>query len=169
MSDYIDRQEAIQEVQAWSTVITNPKYLLREDAVCVLETLPAVETFQAVRCKDCAYWRADGDLWPTDGYCKKFGISNKGPDFFCADGKREEDMKNRNEVGEWIFLGHQIGPGKHPWSVDYKCPFCGYEQYTLMSNLPDRCPSCLAHLSKRPGDGEEQDLCGVATICEVKP
>ena len=128
MSDCIDRKEAIQELQAWATVITNPKYLLREDAVCVLETLPAVDACSVVHCKDCAYWNEGETVWSKNGYCSRFGISNKGPDFFCAEGKKGEDMGNREKVGEWIALGHQIGMFKHPWSEDYKCPFCGYEQ-----------------------------------------
>lgn len=139
------------------------------DYIDRIETLPSIEAFLAVRCKDCAYWSTDGDLWPTNGYCKRFGISNRGPDFFCAEGKKEEDMGNREKVGEWIALGHQSGMFKHPWSEDYKCPFCGYEQYTLLTEPPNRCPICLAHLRKKIDADAVKEFYGVDTVCEVKP
>lgn len=58
----------------------------------------------------------------------------------------EVDMENQMKVGEWIPLGHRSGYLKHPWSEDFKCPFCGYEQYTLMMDPPNRCPKCWASL-----------------------
>ena len=32
---------------------------------------------------------------------------------------------NKDKVGDWVYLGHIPGPCKHPYSSDYKCPFCG--------------------------------------------
>ena len=41
VKEYIDRDQAIGEIQAWATVLNNPKHLMREDAVCVLKHLAA--------------------------------------------------------------------------------------------------------------------------------
>lgn len=60
---------------------------------------------------------------------------------------------NKGKTGEWICLGHRIGFLKHPWSVDYKCPFCDHEEYTLLMGPPSECPHCGATLEQ----GREQD------------
>ena len=51
----------------------------------------------------------------------------------------------------WIPLGHRPGYLKHPDSEDYKCPVCGYEQYTIYMMPPKRCPRCNSEM----GNGED--------------
>ena len=51
----------------------------------------------------------------------------------------------------WIPLGHRPGFCKHPYSEDYKCPVCGYEQYTIYMMPPKRCPRCNSEM----GNGED--------------
>ena len=43
---------------------------------------------------------------------------------------------------DWIPLGHRMGFLKHPDSEDFKCPVCGYEQYTVYMLPPKACPRC---------------------------
>lgn len=50
-------------------------------------------------------------------------------------------------MSEWIPLGHRIGLLKHPDSEDYKCPVCGYEQYTVYFKPPRYCPKCNSEMS----------------------
>lgn len=57
-----------------------------------------------------------------------------------------EQKQNAGERGEWIPLGHRMGLMKHPYSLDYKCSLCGYEEYTLLMPPPDTCPNCGARM-----------------------
>lgn len=43
---------------------------------------------------------------------------------------------------KWIPLGHRMGPMKHPSSLDWECPVCGYVAYTIFMLPPDICPRC---------------------------
>ena len=56
---------------------------------------------------------------------------------------------NKDKVGDWVYLGHVPGVGKHPWSVDYECPFCGYIAYWIP---PGECPECGATLHDKHYD-----------------
>ena len=49
MIEYIDRQKAIKEVKEWATVITAPKYLISEDAICILENLPTEDVKKNIK------------------------------------------------------------------------------------------------------------------------
>ena len=46
-ADLISRSEAIKKISEWATNIINPKLLLKEDVIYVLETL---------QCEDCEHW-----------------------------------------------------------------------------------------------------------------
>lgn len=43
MDEYIGREEAKNELLSWAVCIYHPEYLLREDAVYVLDSLPAAD------------------------------------------------------------------------------------------------------------------------------
>jgi len=43
MAEYIEREKAIEDVQAWATNLNNPKMLVREDAICILQNIPAAD------------------------------------------------------------------------------------------------------------------------------
>ena len=48
----------------------------------------------------------------------------------------------------WIPLGHVIRYLSNPDSVSFKCPFCGYELYTLYGlGVTNECPSCGTKLT----------------------
>ena len=46
------------------------------------------------------------------------------------------------EQAKWIPLDHRMGPMKHPYSLDWECPVCGYVAYTIFMLPPDICPRC---------------------------
>lgn len=50
--------------------------------------------------------------------------------------------------GEWKCLGHVMGIGKHPCSLDFKCSVCGYIFYHLVFGPPDMCPQCGARMKR---------------------
>lgn len=60
--------------------------------------------------------------------------------------KNDTNAMNKKTKAEWICLGHRMGFCKHPYSVDYKCSNCGYEEYTLFFPPPDKCPNCGAEM-----------------------
>lgn len=59
-------------------------------------------------------------------------------------------LPGEDRKGEWVCIGHVIGMFKHPYSIDYKCPFCGETVNVLFGFLPDTCPMCHAVLSPPP-------------------
>jgi len=65
---------------------------------------------------------------------------------------KEKVIPHSDECGKWISLGHRSGLFKHPYSVDFKCPFCGYEEYSVpMLWIPENCMRCGAKL-EAPND-----------------
>ena len=89
-------------------------------------------------CSECN--RRYNHNWP---YCPHCGakMENAAPE-------------NDEEQSHWISLGHQSGFLKHPYSEDFKCSNCGYEQYTIFNSPPDICPHCG---QKMNGEGEEDE------------
>lgn len=116
MSDYISREAAekvFSQPVTMSMCLTleecKQKNAQRQIDLFVIRGLPAADVVEVVRCKDCMYAPSgiDGgedqgfalewphDEWPEDNpcpcKCEDGWYSHKPkPDFFCANGKREE-------------------------------------------------------------------------------
>ena len=43
MAEYIDREDAKRELREWAVIIQRPRYLLRKDAMCILDNIPAAD------------------------------------------------------------------------------------------------------------------------------
>ena len=80
MPEYIDRQKAKDELLAWAACIQRPQYLRSEDAMCVLDGIPAADVEPVVRCRDCRKFKTYGCRMVASGY-----------DDFCSYGERKED------------------------------------------------------------------------------
>jgi len=63
MAEYIDRDRTIQDVQAWATNLNNPKMLVREDAICILQNIPAADV--------CPYYIGNKHDRGDDSLCRK--------------------------------------------------------------------------------------------------
>lgn len=50
--DLIDRQLAKEEILSWATVINNPKFLSKDDAMYILDTLPSEIEFRESEYED---------------------------------------------------------------------------------------------------------------------
>lgn len=101
MNDLISRSKAKEEIMAWAIRIMDIKNLSTEDTMIVLDTLPAVDAVEVVRCKDCKYQRK---TWHKDRRMKDSGYwiywcdRNEDPfvshavsgrdDEFCSYGER---------------------------------------------------------------------------------
>lgn len=83
MSDYIDRQTAKEELNVWAVYLKHPKYLVREVAMSVLDSMPAADVVKVIRCNDCIHAEEtenDNWIWCHECRCKKktFGYCEKG-------------------------------------------------------------------------------------------
>lgn len=101
MNDLISRQAAIDAIDDWWINVDDNRH-----PVDVIKALPSAQP-EIVRCVDCKWWDKKDDA--PCGYCMamkhgfvsshwEIGIyrTYKG-DFFCADGERKDDGKNRED------------------------------------------------------------------------
>ena len=57
MSDYIKREDAKRGLCEWATNLLDPRFLIKDDAMCVLDNIPAAEVAPVVHGR----WISDGD------------------------------------------------------------------------------------------------------------
>ena len=48
MAEYIERSKAKEELLSWARCIKHPEHLLTEDAMCVLDGIPAADVVEVV-------------------------------------------------------------------------------------------------------------------------
>lgn len=149
MNDYIKREDA--ENKLAKTIKGDTFEVIEEEtkknaAKNFFSDIPSADVVEVVRCKDCEHskhWYGDKQrcfLWHEGG----IDVFDDG---FCSYGKKkDEEDTDESVIAEWICLGHRIGYLKHPYSIDYKCSNCGYEEYTLLSYPPERCSKCRAYM-----------------------
>ena len=86
--EYIEREAAKRELLSWAVSINHPEYLMRDDALHVIDSIPAADVVEVVRCRECDHKTHDGSgrlyCWQLKMYL------NKELDFFCKYGKRKE-------------------------------------------------------------------------------
>ena len=89
MSDYIKREDAIKEANAWS-MFGNDNLGSR------LKGLPSADVVEVVRCKGCKFWNKDENVLNNRGICDEWsdyenGINRyTGRDDYCSCGKGKE-------------------------------------------------------------------------------
>lgn len=94
--EYIERGEAIEMIRLIYCKDCNSYNGVRcracefDDAMSLIEDVPAADVVEVVRCKDCVYW--DGRGW--DGRCEapKNGLvcEYTNYDDYCSYGKRKD-------------------------------------------------------------------------------
>lgn len=57
MGEYIKREDAITALEEWAVNLINPKFIVKEDAICALKDVPDADVRPVVMCKDCEYSR----------------------------------------------------------------------------------------------------------------
>ena len=124
LSDYIDRERAIQDVQAWATNLNDPKMLVREDAICVLQNIPAADV--VVRyCYDNLLWENDIMRQQLANIGKKFGE------------KMDDVVPVRH--GKWIW----VITGQEEWDFHFQCSECEWHEPVGTKF----CPNCGAQMN----------------------
>lgn len=78
-SGYLDEERAIVK-EAYSTMT---------DCVSLINNAPIVDAVEVVRCRDCKYYK-EGFCYNPNNYDDEKTCGNTSPDWFCADGEREE-------------------------------------------------------------------------------
>lgn len=59
MAEYIEREKAKDELLSWAVCIKHPRHLSREDALCVLDSIPAADVAPVVH----GTWEERDDGW----------------------------------------------------------------------------------------------------------
>ena len=66
--EYIEREAAKRELLSWAVCMNHPEYLMRDDALHVIDSIPAADAVEVLRCRDCKYWGDEaGKLQHSDG------------------------------------------------------------------------------------------------------
>ena len=67
-NQYIEREAAKRELLSWAVCMNHPEYLMKDDALHVIDSIPAADAVPVVRCRDCKYWGDEaGKLQHSDG------------------------------------------------------------------------------------------------------
>ena len=66
--EYIEREAAKRELLSWAVCMNHPEYLIKDDALHIIDSIPTADVAEVVRCRDCKYWGdEDGKLQHSDG------------------------------------------------------------------------------------------------------
>ena len=90
MTEYIEREAAKGELLSWAVCVNHPEHLMREDAIYVLDTIPAADVApvrhgrwiashdEFCQCSLCKY--PVYAAWNTTNYCPNCGAKMDGGD-----------------------------------------------------------------------------------------
>lgn len=54
-NQYINRETVKRELLSWAVNINHPEYLIKDDALHVIDSMPAADMVEVVRCNDCKH------------------------------------------------------------------------------------------------------------------
>ena len=89
MAEYIGREAAKHELLSGAVCVNHPEYLMKDDALHVIDSIPAADVVEVVRCKDCKYWQDNNDGYPHQE-CRWSNYETPDPDDYCSYGERKE-------------------------------------------------------------------------------
>ena len=88
-NQYIEREAAKRELLSWAACMNHPEYLIKDDALHIIDSIPAADVAEVTRCRECYHKTHDGSGSP---YCLQLKMYlNKELDFFCKYGEREQN------------------------------------------------------------------------------
>ena len=87
--EYIEREAAKRELLSWAVSINHPEYLIKDDALHIIDSIPAADVIKVVRCRECKQGEIDDPDFPDQYYCHAGCGWNNG-DFYCSYGERKE-------------------------------------------------------------------------------
>ena len=54
-NQYIEREATKRELLSWAVNINHPEYLIKDDALHVIDSIPTADVVKVVRCNDCKH------------------------------------------------------------------------------------------------------------------
>ena len=87
--EYIEREAAKRELLSWTVCMNHPEYLIKDDALHVIDSIPAADVVEAVRCRECKFrssWMMNRNLRYI---CPESGMFPNCENDFCSYGKRK--------------------------------------------------------------------------------
>ena len=90
--EYIEREAAKRELLSWAVCINHPEYLIKDDALHIIESMPAADVIKVVRCKDCKH--CDPENYHCDHPMSTAAPLRRNPDDFCSYGERKDGADN---------------------------------------------------------------------------
>ena len=54
-TEYIEREAAKRELLSWAVSINHPEYLIKDDALHIIDSFPAADVAEVTRCRECKY------------------------------------------------------------------------------------------------------------------
>lgn len=86
-NQYIEREAAKRELLFWAVSMNHPEYLIKDDALHIIDSFPAADVVEVVRCRECKYCD------PEKGHCDHpMGTAaplKRKPNDFCSYGERK--------------------------------------------------------------------------------
>ena len=92
-NQYIEREAAKRELLSWAVSINHPEYLIKDDALHIIDSFPAADVVGVVRCKECKYWQDNNDGYPHQE-CRWGNYETPDPDDYCSYGDRKGGSDN---------------------------------------------------------------------------
>ena len=100
--EYIEREAAKRELLSWAVSINHPEYLMRDDALHVIDSIPTADVVKVLRCKECKYFLqysekykqevecADGDCFIKCLHSEEVQYCPCKNDDYCSFGERRD-------------------------------------------------------------------------------
>ena len=86
--EYIEREAAKRELLSWAVCMNHPEYLMKDDALHVIDSIPAADVVEVVRCRECKH--CDPENHHCDHHMGTAAPLRRKPDDFCSYGERKE-------------------------------------------------------------------------------
>ena len=90
--EYIERESAKRELLSWAVSMNHPEYLIKDDALHIIDSIPAADVIKVVRCKDCKH--CDPENCHCDHHMGTAAPLRRNPDDFCSYGERKDGADN---------------------------------------------------------------------------
>ena len=85
--EYIEREAVKRELLSWAVSINHPEYLMRDDALHIIDSIPAADAVPVVRCRECNH--CDPENHHCDHPMSTAAPLRRKPDDFCSYGERK--------------------------------------------------------------------------------
>ena len=86
-NQYINRETVKRELLSWAVCMNHPEYLIKDDALHIIDSIPAADVVEVVRCRECKYHEEEGIEMV---YCPNMIGGWVENEWFCANGERKE-------------------------------------------------------------------------------